>query len=60
MRLKELFHPRFFETFSDNELREIYEKSCLCTYECYVILNEKYFFELSANTDNKLEIYCDK
>jgi len=60
MELKELFHPRFFEIFNEDELREIDEKSCVCSYECYVIFNEKYFFELSADIGDELEIYCDE
>jgi len=54
MDLKELFHPKFFEVFNENELKEIYEKSCCGGYSCYVIFNEKYFFELSANLGDEL------
>jgi len=60
MELKELFHPKFFEVFNEDELKEIYEKACCGGYECYVIFNEKYFFELSADIGEKLDIYCDE
>jgi hypothetical protein len=60
MDLKEIFHPKFFEVFNEDELKEIYEKSCCGGYSCYVIFNEKYFFELSADLGDELEIYCDE
>ena len=61
MDLKELFHPKFFEVFSEDELKEIYEKSCCGDYSCYIIFNEKQFpFELSANLGDELKIYCDE
>ncbi|SFP84773.1 hypothetical protein [Hydrogenimonas thermophila] len=60
MDLKELFHPKFFEVFNEDELKEIYERSFCGTEECYVIFNQKYFFELSADIDDELEIYCDE
>jgi len=60
MDLKELFHPKFFEVFNEDELKEIYERAFCGTEECYVIFNQKYFFELSADIDDELEIYCDE
>ena len=60
MDLKELFHPKFFEVFNEDELKEIYDRAFCGTEECYVIFNQKYFFELSADIGDELEIYCDE
>jgi hypothetical protein len=60
VELKKIYHPNFFELFDIKELEELYAKSSLCTYECCVIYNEKYFFELSADMGKDIEIYCDE
>ena len=52
------FHQAFLTVFTRDELQEIYERSCLCTHDCFVIFNREYFFVLSIEEGRGLEIYC--
>jgi len=56
--LKDEFHPRFFKVFSNDEILEIYQKSCSCDYNTFVIFTEKEYFEIKTD-DEELLIWYD-
>ena len=55
-----VFHPYFLDVFTVKELEDIIKYATVVTKKCIVIATEDYFFELSADIGNKLDIYCDR
>lgn len=53
------FHPNFLELFSKDELEDIVENAISVSKDCIVIITKDYFFELSADVGESLNIYCD-
>jgi len=56
--VKELFHDKIRAVFTEEELWEIYRDSCLAAFDVYVIFNHRYFFEITADYADQVEIYC--
>jgi len=56
--LKGEFHPRFFKVFSDDEILEIYKKSCCYDYNTFVIFTQNDYFEVKTD-DEELLIWYD-
>lgn len=59
-RIFENMNSKFRDIFTQKELQEIVKYASTYSEECIVIMNEKYFFELSADMSDDVEIYCDE
>ena len=53
------FHKIFLDIFTEKELEDIVEDSIIATSACIIISTDDNYFELSADTENKLDIYCN-
>jgi len=54
-----IVNPKFLTVFSEDELIDIIANAAAVTQDCIVIWTEANFFELSADTGDTLDIYCD-
>ena len=54
---KEL-HRAFSYFFSEKELKNVFKKAYLKSYDALVIINEEYLFELSVCCDDDILIVC--
>jgi len=57
--MKPKFNQKFYDTFTKDELDIVLSYSFLVGYDCIVINTELYFFELSADVKDILDIYYD-
>ena len=53
------FNQFFLDIFTNEELKDIVANAMVVTENCIIIQTIDYFFELSANVGDKLDIYCD-
>jgi len=53
-------NPKFHNTFSSKELETLINDATASSYDTIVIATEDYFFELSSDRGEELEIYCDE
>ncbi|MDQ7060406.1 MAG: hypothetical protein Q9M43_04500 [Sulfurimonas sp.] len=53
------FNPKFLKLFNEIELRDIVKSASAYGNDCLVVTTEDYFFELSADIGNEVEIYCE-
>lgn len=65
MQIKGSLDKKFFEFFSEEELQEIERMAWIFEGSCILINTEKYFFELSADMGDGVELYfannsCDE
>jgi len=51
-------HQRFLDVFTDEELEDIIENAMVITENCIMINTKDYFFELSSDIRDKLDIFC--
>ena len=51
-------HQRFNDTFTFDELKEILDRASVISDYSILISTKKYFFELSADIGNSLDIFC--
>jgi len=52
-------NPKFYQVFSQEELDTISQNATALSHDVIVIATDEYFFELSADVGEELEIYCD-
>jgi len=53
-------NAKFLNVFSKDELKDIMDNATSISPDCIVIATENNYFELSADVDDKLDIYCDE
>jgi hypothetical protein len=53
------FHQRFLDAFTTKQLEDIVNYATFVGKNCIVIVTEDYFFELSADIGDRLDIYCE-
>jgi len=53
------FHQRFLDAFTTKQLEDIVNYATVVGDTCIVIVTEDYFFELSADIGDSLDIYCE-
>jgi hypothetical protein len=58
MPTKIKLHQRFLDVFTSKELKEIVKSATAVGEKCIIISTTDYFFELSADIGDKLDIYC--
>ena len=51
---------KFYEYFTEEELEKVLRMASVWGHSCIVISTEKYFFELSADLGEGIEIYYDE
>ena len=56
--IKKGLHRAFSDFFSEKELKDVFKKACLRSYDGLVIVNEGYLFELSVCSDDDILIVC--
>lgn len=53
-------NSKFIKLFDKAQLKDIVKHASLLSQDCIVIATNTYFFELSADRGNEIEIYCDE
>lgn len=57
---KIVVNSKFLKVFSEDELKDIMDNATSISTNCIVIATENNYFELSADIEDVLDVYCDE